>query len=63
MRFWIEITKEEYEAYKNNTVDRDKWLDEKIDFSRYRGYGVYPRVCYSETGQYFITYTTGDSCD
>ena len=59
----IEITKEEYEKYKEPVEGRGKWFVSKIGERNYMGYGVYSERVINVEGKYWIDYYIGNSCD
>lgn len=55
-----EITKEEYEQYKDTP---GKLGQKYISLEEYMGYGVYAQRIYEDNGKYIFSYERGSSCD
>ena len=59
-----EISKEEYEEYKNMTVgERDDIVRKSLPDSIIWGYGYYGNYLVEDDGNYYLCLRVGSSCD
>ncbi|MBR2247977.1 MAG: hypothetical protein IJ880_13305 [Bacilli bacterium] len=56
----MEITKEQYEEYKDKP---SKLGSQLISMEEFMGYGVYTQRLVEDGGKYFLRYDRGTSCD
>lgn len=56
----MEITKEQYEEYKDKP---SKLGSQLISMEEFIGYGVYTQRLVEDGGKYFLRYDRGSSCD
>lgn len=58
-----EITKKDYERYKNDKATLKAEREKNLPDSWTMGYGYYGCYVKEESGEYFVCYKLGSSCD